>query len=62
MVVIGKKGRVHVFSREGKHVTSVVMTPQATRDRQKAGKWRAAEPEERGSFREAIAKAATESS
>ncbi|PIE23308.1 MAG: hypothetical protein CSA62_07885 [Planctomycetota bacterium] len=54
IVVIGRKGRVHVFSPDGRHVTSVVMPPPNVRQRQKSGRWRAAEPEERGNFREAI--------
>jgi len=55
IVVIGKKGRVHVFSPDGRHVTTVVLSPQNVRQRVRAGRWRQAEPAERGSFREAIA-------
>jgi hypothetical protein len=54
VVVIGKKGRIHVFSPDGRHVTSLILTPRDVQQRQKAGRWRAAEPEERGNFREAI--------
>ncbi len=55
MVVIGKKGRIHVFSLDGRHVTSVIMPPSNVRQRQKAGRWRPAEAEERGTFRAAVA-------
>lgn len=54
-VVVGKKGRIHVFSPDGRHVTTVVMPPASLRQRVKSGRWRLAEPAERGSFREAIA-------
>ncbi|MAE75366.1 MAG: hypothetical protein CMJ85_00665 [Planctomycetes bacterium] len=55
VVVIGKKGRVHVFSPDGRHVTTVVMPPANVRQRVSAGRWRPAEPPERGAFRDAIA-------
>ncbi|MCB9877379.1 MAG: hypothetical protein H6835_07235 [Planctomycetes bacterium] len=51
VVVLGPKGRVHVFSPEGKHVTSVVMQGAAIERRRHQGRWRPAEPEERGEFR-----------
>ncbi|MFQ5507293.1 MAG: hypothetical protein ACE5F1_21205 [Planctomycetota bacterium] len=54
VIVIGKKGRVHVFSPDGRHVTTVVMSPSSVRQRVSAGRWREAEPAERGSFRDAI--------
>lgn len=54
VVVVGKKGRIHVFSPDGRHVTSVVMPPVNVRQRVKAGRWRLAEPAERGTFREAL--------
>ena len=55
VVVVGKKGRIHVFSPDGRHVTSVVMSPTNVKQRVKQGRWRQAEPTERGSFRDAIA-------
>ena len=51
IIVLGGKGRVHVFTPQGKHVTSVTMQGQAIERRQHMGRWRLAEPEERGEFR-----------
>ena len=51
IVVVAPKGRVHVFSPDGKHVTSVVMQGDAIGRRRNMGRWRLAEPEERGEFR-----------
>ncbi len=51
VVVLGPRGRVHVFNPDGKHVTSLVMTGSNIGKRQKEGRWRRAEPEERGEFR-----------
>jgi hypothetical protein len=51
VVVLGGKGRVHVFTPQGKHVTSVMMQGQAIDRRRHMGRWRLAEPEERGEFR-----------
>ncbi len=51
IVVQGPKGRVHVFTPDAKHVTSVVMQGDAIGRRRNMGRWRLAEPEERGEFR-----------
>ncbi|MBZ0151279.1 MAG: hypothetical protein K8J09_07075, partial [Planctomycetes bacterium] len=51
IIVLGGKGRVHVFTPQGKHVTSVMMQGQAIERRRHMGRWRQAEPEERGEFR-----------
>jgi hypothetical protein len=51
IVVLGRGGRVHVFARDGKHVTSVMMNGSAIGRRRQQGRWRPAEPEERGEFR-----------
>ena len=51
VVVVGQKGRVHVFTPDGRHVTSVVMQRAAIDRRRQQGRWRQAEPEERGEFR-----------
>ena len=51
VVVLGPKGRVHVFSPDGRHVTSVTMQRAAIDRRRQQGRWRLAEPEERGEFR-----------
>ena len=54
VVVVGQKGRVHVFTPDGRHVTSVVMQRAAIDRRRQQGRWRQAEPEERGEFRISI--------
>ncbi|MGC6486828.1 MAG: hypothetical protein ACON4Z_04225, partial [Planctomycetota bacterium] len=51
VVVLGQKGRVHVFTPDGRHVTSVAMQRAAVERRRQQGRWRLAEPEERGEFR-----------
>lgn len=51
IVVLGEKGRVHVFTPHGKHITSVTMQGSAIERRRHMGRWRLAEPEERGEFR-----------
>jgi hypothetical protein len=51
VVVLGPKGRVHVFTPGGRHVTSVAMQRAAIERRRQQGRWRLAEPEERGEFR-----------
>ncbi|GEM_PF-3024795 len=55
VVVIGRGKRVHVFSPDARHITSMVLNQSQVKERVKAGRWRPAEPEERGSFREALA-------
>ena len=51
VVVLGPQGRVHVFSPQGKHVTSFVMNGGDVARRRQQGRWRSAEPSERGEFR-----------
>ncbi|GAB4139588.1 MAG: hypothetical protein Fur0037_05960 [Planctomycetota bacterium] len=51
IVVLGPKGRVHVFTPDARHVTSVVMQGSAIQNRRHQGRWRPAAPEERGEFR-----------
>ncbi len=51
IVVSGPKGRVHVFTPLARHVTSVMMQGSAVERRRQQGRWRLAEPEERGEFR-----------
>lgn len=51
VVVLGPKGRVHVFTPQAKHVTSVMMQGSAVERRRHTGRWRLAEPDERGEFR-----------
>jgi len=50
-VVVGPKHRVHVFNADAKHVTSVVMNHVNVQKRLQQGRWRHADPEERGEFR-----------
>ncbi len=51
VVVLGPKGRVHIFTPQARHVTSVMMQGSAIDRRRQQSRWRAAEPEERGEFR-----------
>ncbi|MEZ5965912.1 MAG: hypothetical protein R3F56_18905 [Planctomycetota bacterium] len=51
IVVVGPKHRVHVFTPDAKHVTSVVMSQANVSKRTTQGRWRQADPEERGEFR-----------
>ncbi len=51
IVVLGQKGRVHIFTPQARHVTSVMMQGAAIDRRRHQGRWRLAEPDERGEFR-----------
>jgi hypothetical protein len=51
VVVLGPKGRVHVFAADGRHVTSFVMNQPGVQKRRQQGRWRPADPAERGEFR-----------
>ena len=51
VVVVGPKGRVHVFTHDAFHVTSLVMQGGAVQKRRSQGRWRLADPDERGNFR-----------
>ena len=51
MVVLGPRQRVHVFSGDARHVTSVMMNRGSIEQRRRSHRWRRAEPEERGEFR-----------
>lgn len=44
--MLGGKGRVHVFTQQAKHITSVMMQGSAIERRRHMGRWRLAEPEE----------------
>ncbi len=46
LVVLGKRGRVHVFSPEGRHVTSLSLEPDAVDRRIRRERWRPATLEE----------------
>lgn len=54
IVVLGERGRAHVFSAEGKLVTSVRYPPATVERRRKSGLWRDARPEEIQALREAL--------
>ncbi len=56
LIILGSKGRVHVFSPDARHVTSVVMTGSNIQKRRTQGRWFPAEPEERGEFRIQLSK------
>jgi hypothetical protein len=51
VVVVGPKHRIHVFTPDAKHVTSVVMNNVNVQKRLQQGRWRQADPQERGEFR-----------
>ncbi len=54
LVVLGGRGRVHVFSQAGKHVTSLHVEPDAVDRRSRVGKWRSARTEEIAALRSAL--------
>lgn len=55
LVVLGDRGRTHVFSAAGKHVTSIRYQPEAIERRRKRDLWRPAAPEEVAALRERVA-------
>lgn len=55
LVVLGDRGRTHVFSAEGKHVTSVRYPPETIERRRQRDLWRPAAPEEVAALREKLA-------
>ena len=50
----GKRGRVHVFAPDGRHVTSLSLEPDAVDRRVRRGRWRPASDEERADFRRSL--------
>jgi len=52
LVVLGKRGRVHVFSPDGRHVTSLSLEPDAVDRRIRRERWRPATPEEAEALQE----------
>lgn len=54
LVVLGEKGRAHVFNRDGKLVTSLRHTPDSIARRQKQGIWRQAREEEVAGLKERV--------
>jgi hypothetical protein len=58
LIVLGERGRAHVWNRQGKLVTSIRYSPEAIERRQKDESWQAARPEELESLRTHVAAAA----
>ncbi len=54
LVVLGERGRAHVFNREGRHVTSIRYTQGALDKRRARGLWRPARPDEIASLLTAV--------
>jgi hypothetical protein len=54
IVVLGPKNRAHIFSPDARHVTSVIVRGGNIQKRVRMGRWRPAEPDERGTFRESL--------
>jgi hypothetical protein len=60
VVVVGPRNRVHVFSRDAKHVTSFVLSGSQVNRRVQEGRWHHSEPVDRGEFRIALKKRSSE--
>lgn len=60
LVVLGERGRAHVFNREGRHVTSIRYTQVALDKRRARGLWRPARPDEIASLLTAVKTLGTE--
>lgn len=54
IVILGPRGRVHVYTRDARHITSIMMTGSNVQKRRQEGRWRAADPGARGEFRIAL--------
>ncbi len=50
--VVGDKGRTHIFNRDGRHVTSFLLKPEAVRRRLQSRRWRDTTLDEWKQFRE----------
>jgi hypothetical protein len=53
-VVLGPRSRVHVFSPEGRHVTSLVLAAEAVRSRRRRKRWVPLNDDQRERFGSAI--------
>ncbi len=62
LVVLGDRGRAHVWSRDGKLVTSIRYSPESIARRQKTEAWRMAQEEEVRALRGRLGEAAPPSS
>ncbi len=56
VVVLGARGRAHVFSPEGRHITSLALRKEEVQGRRRKRRWRPLEGERRRLFREALEK------
>ena len=54
VIVLGSRNRVHVFTRDARHVTSFHMAGDLVQRRIHRRRWRGADPAERGAFRGAL--------
>lgn len=54
LVVVGERGRAHVFNRRGKLVTSIRYTPDSIARRRERGLWRPAREEEVADLKERV--------
>ncbi|MGH7150987.1 MAG: hypothetical protein ACREIU_09830, partial [Planctomycetota bacterium] len=54
LVVLGKAGRAHVFTADGRHVTSVVLRGDEVARRIRTRRWKPASPEAIALFRNGI--------
>ena len=61
-VVLGPRSRVHVFSRQGRHVTSLVLASEAVRSRKRRKRWIPLIDDQREQFGSAIGLLAQEAS
>jgi hypothetical protein len=53
-IVLGPRNRVHVFSGQGRHVTSLFLTSEAVRSRKRRKKWTSLTDDQRKQFGSAI--------
>jgi len=61
-VVLGPRNRVHVFSRQGRHVTSLVLSSEAVRSRKRRKRWTPLTDAQKEQFGSAISLLAQEAS
>jgi hypothetical protein len=57
IVVLGRKNRAHVFAEDGRHVTSLQLTPGEAERKAERSRWTPLGPEEVAAFRRALAAA-----
>jgi hypothetical protein len=55
-VVIGPRNRAHAFTREGRHVTSLILEPGEIERKTGKGRWRPCMPEEADGFRRSLSR------